>query len=76
MFLIGLTVLVTLGTLVSNDPNPEAIGMCLLFLVTYLGIKKIVKNYKKNSWENYMRNAVGKEQFENNKEYYYELKNK
>ena len=74
--LIGLTVLVTLGTLYSNNPDPSNIGMSLLLLLTYLGIKKYGKNSRKNKWENYMKDIVGKEHFENNKEYYYELKNK
>jgi|19_taG_2_1085344.scaffolds.fasta_scaffold34643_3 hypothetical protein len=72
-FLILLTVLVTLGTLYSGKAEyGSSIMMCLLFLVTYLGIKRC----RKNKWENYMKGIVGKEHFENNKAYYYELKNK
>jgi len=70
--LIGLTISVILGTLVSDNPNPSNIGMSLLLLLTYL----LIKRSRKNKWENYMKGIVGKEQFENNKDYYYELKNK
>ena len=68
-FLIGLTVVVTLGTLLGDTNDLSPIGVCLSILITYLIIKR------RNSWERYMINTVGKEQFENNKEYYYNLKN-
>ena len=70
--LVGYFVLVTFGTFLSKDPDYSNIGISLLFLLIYLGIKK----RRKNKWENYMKDIVGKEHFENNKEYYYNLKNK
>ena len=71
-FLIGITVLVTLGTLLGNNHDPSPIGVCLFFLAILYSFKL----YRKNKWENYMKGIVGKEHFENNKEYYYNLKNK
>jgi len=68
--LIGLTVLVTLGTLLGDNHDPSPVGLCLFLLVTYLIVNR------KSKWENYMKGIVGKKQFENNKDYYYKLKNK
>jgi hypothetical protein len=70
-FLIGLTIVVTFGSLI-GDVDLSPISVPLFFLIMYLCFKK----YRKNKWENYMKDMVGKEQFENNKDYYYELKNK
>ena len=71
-FLVGISVLVTLGTLLGNNHDLSPIGVCLFFLTILYSFKL----YRKNKWENYMKDIVGKEQFENNKDYYYKLKNK
>ena len=71
-FLIGLTIVVTFGSLIGDNNDLSPISVPLFFLIMYLCFKK----YRKNKWENYMKDMVGKEQFENNKDYYYELKNK